>query len=40
MSKKIKLIPESYYKAVKACNGDYLDENRFDRLAGLKWIEK
>jgi hypothetical protein len=40
MSKKITLVPKTYYAAVKACNGDYLDEKRFDRLAGLSWITK
>lgn len=40
MSKKVTLIPNTYYKAVKECNGDCTDEKRFDRLAGLSWITK
>ena len=40
MNKKVKLIPASYYKAVYACNGNVLNEEKFDSLAGLKWVSK
>ena len=40
MSKKVTLVPKSYYEAVKACNGDYLNEKKFDSQAGLEWLGK
>jgi hypothetical protein len=37
-TKKIKLNPASYYKAVYAANGNYENEKKFDTTAGLEWI--
>lgn len=37
-TKKIKLDPKSYYKAVYSFNGNYQNEKKFDVSAGLEWL--
>ena len=37
-TKKIKLNPASYYKAVYSVNGNYENEKKFDNIAGLEWL--
>jgi hypothetical protein len=34
----VKLDPKEYYKAIYATNGNYTQEDRFDKSIGLKWI--
>jgi hypothetical protein len=34
----VKLDAKKYYKAIYATNGNYTQEDRFDKSIGLKWI--